>query len=112
MRDPKNKQLKQQIQTALTPQQKKQIKEFDIFSLQQVKNPVLGNDFGIYDVNSLRDHVKFPFQFNSARGKVRKTLPLKQAVKLYRSQIDKRKKGLKLKDIAKYVALLEKFKKE
>ena len=108
------KPLKQQVQRALTPQQKKQIQQqTDIFTLQNIKDPVLGNDFLIYDGNSLRHHVKFPYRFKGSRGgMVTKILPLQQAFGIYKAETNPRQKQLKKRDIARYVALLEKLKEK
>ena len=107
------KPLKQQVQKTLTPQQKKQIQQTDIFTLQNIKDPVLGNDFLTYDGNSLRQHVKFPYRFRSSRGgMVTKILPLQQAFGIYKAETNPRQKQLKKRDIARYVALLEKLKEK
>jgi hypothetical protein len=112
--DPNYKQFKQQVQRALTPQQKKQIQDTDVLGgFLKVKEPALVNDLTIYDANSLQDIKLPPYEFNGLRGiKVTKILPLQQAVKLYEAQTREREKRLIMRDIAKYVAFMEKFKNE
>ena len=109
LRDPKNKQVKQQIQRELQKlKQKQQIEVIDFITHQLVKDPVLGDDFAIYDVQSLKG-----LKGHNVRGSrgniVKKKMSLPQAVQLYKAQTDQRKKGGMMKDIAKYVALLEKL---
>ena len=108
LRDPKNKQVKQQIQRALT-QQQKQNKVMDIITHQQVEDPILGEDFGIYDAQSLKQ-LRGSRLIRGIKGEiVKRNMSLPQAVQLYKAQTDQRKKGGMMKDIAKYVELLEKL---
>jgi hypothetical protein len=109
--DPKYKQIKQQVQKELTPQQKKQIHEMDIFTLQDINEPVLGNDFRIYDAKSLRQHVKRPYRFRGSNGEwVTGIMSLQQAVQKIKGGTDPQNEKWRKKDIARYVALLKKIK--
>jgi hypothetical protein len=66
----------------------------------------LGEDFGIYDAQSLRGSRLI----RGIKGEiVKRNMSLPQAVQLYKAQTDQRKKGRMMKDIAKYVELLEKL---
>jgi hypothetical protein len=97
------RQIKQQLRKQLTQQQKKQIQRTDPISLQQFQHPALGDDLSIYDDSTLS---KVPFR--GTRGiEVRRNLPLKQAVQIYKTQQDPAIKSRTKKDIAKYIALLQ-----
>lgn len=100
------RQLKQQIKHQLTQQQKKQIQRTDFITSQQFKNPVLGDDFAIYENKNLYQVISR--KLRGMKGlDVTRSLPLKQAVQKYKTQQDQAKKRIMKKDIAKYVALLQ-----
>jgi hypothetical protein len=108
--DPEYESLKQQVQRALTPQQKQNIEVMDIITHQQVKDPILGTDFVIYDAQSLKQLRGPHYWIRGSNGEmVKRNMSLPQAVQLYKAQTDKRKKDPRMNVIASYVALLEKL---
>ena len=100
------RQLKQQIKHQLTQQQKRQIQRTDFITSQQFINPVLGDDFAIYENKNLYQVISR--KLRGMKGlDVTRSLPLKQAVQKFKTQQDQAKKRIMKKDIAKYVALLQ-----